>query len=89
MAIWGNGKRPSLAQGSDQLKPDYGGAYFNLGFAYLKSGNKNGAIEQYKMLQPLNLGLANSFMFIATTDSAGAGGSSLEFSSRLSCRGEN
>jgi superkiller protein 3 len=48
-----------------RLKPDYAGAYFNLGYAYLRSGNKNGAVDQYKLLQPLNLGLANQlYIFI-------------------------
>jgi len=42
-----------------RLKPDYAGAHFNLGYAYLRSGNKNGAVDEYKALQPLNLGLAN------------------------------
>ena len=42
-----------------RLKPDYAGAHFNLGYAYLRSGNKNGAVDEYRVLQPLNLGLAN------------------------------
>ena len=41
------------------LKPDYAGAHFNLGVAYLVSGNKKGAVAEYQILQPLNVGMAN------------------------------
>jgi Flp pilus assembly protein TadD len=37
-----------------RLKPDYGGAYFNLGVDYLKDGNKKLAAEQYEKLRTLN-----------------------------------
>jgi tetratricopeptide (TPR) repeat protein len=37
-----------------RLKPDYHGAYFNLAFAYRKSGDKKKAMETYQKLAALN-----------------------------------
>ena len=37
-----------------QLKPDFGKAYFNLGKTLLTMGNRNGAVEQYNILQNLD-----------------------------------
>jgi tetratricopeptide (TPR) repeat protein len=41
-----------------RLKANYAGAYFNLGYAYLQIGDRNAALEQYKVLQTLNPELA-------------------------------
>jgi tetratricopeptide (TPR) repeat protein len=46
------------------LKKDYAGAYFNLGFAYFQSGNKKAAMDQYKILQTMNPNLANQLYLI-------------------------
>jgi tetratricopeptide (TPR) repeat protein len=37
-----------------RLKPDYAGAHFNLGFAYVSTGKKKEAEAELKILQPLN-----------------------------------
>jgi tetratricopeptide (TPR) repeat protein len=37
-----------------QLKPDFGKAYYNLGKSYLAVGNRNGALEQYNILQSID-----------------------------------
>jgi tetratricopeptide (TPR) repeat protein len=37
-----------------QLKPDFGKAYYNLGKSLLAMGNREGAVEQYNILQNLN-----------------------------------
>ena len=42
-----------------KLKPDYQGAHYNLGVAYLQAGDKKSATEEYKILRPLNLNNAN------------------------------
>jgi tetratricopeptide (TPR) repeat protein len=47
-----------------KLKPDYAGAYFNLGVDHLMSGNKKAALEQYKILQPMNAGMANQLYLL-------------------------
>jgi len=36
------------------LKPDYQGAHYNLGVAYLMSGDKKAATEEYQKLRTLN-----------------------------------
>ena len=47
-----------------RLKSDYAGAHFNLGVAYFMSGKKKDAESQYKILKPINLGLANQLYFV-------------------------
>jgi len=42
-----------------RLKPDYAMAHVNLGFAYLMIGDKNSALEEYKILKKISPGLAN------------------------------
>lgn len=37
-----------------QLKPDFGKAYYNLGRSLLTMGNRDGAVEQYNILQNLD-----------------------------------
>ena len=37
-----------------RLKPDLGRAYFNLGKSFLAQGNRDGAVEQYNILQNLD-----------------------------------
>jgi tetratricopeptide (TPR) repeat protein len=37
-----------------RLKPDFGRAYYNLGKSYLAMGNRDGALEQYNILQSLD-----------------------------------
>ncbi len=37
-----------------RLKPDFGRAYFNLGKCFLAMGNREGAVEQYNILQNLD-----------------------------------
>jgi tetratricopeptide (TPR) repeat protein len=39
---------------SIRLKPDYGKAYYNLGKCLLAMGNKDGALEQYNILQNID-----------------------------------
>lgn len=43
-----------------RIKPDYDSGHYILGFAYLSSGNKGAALEEYKILKPLNTKLADS-----------------------------
>jgi tetratricopeptide (TPR) repeat protein len=37
-----------------QLKPDLGKAYYNLGRSLLSMGNRDGAVQQYNILQNLD-----------------------------------
>jgi len=37
-----------------ERKQDYAGAIFNLGVAYYQNGDKNRAMEQYKILEKMN-----------------------------------
>jgi len=37
-----------------RLNPNYGGAHYNLGVDYLKTGDKKAATEQYEKLRTLN-----------------------------------
>ena len=37
-----------------RLKPDYSLAHYNLGISYIKMGNRNGAMEEYRILQRLD-----------------------------------
>lgn len=43
-----------------QLKPDYAEAHLALGKAYLRLGDKDSALEEYKILKQLNRGWANN-----------------------------
>lgn len=43
-----------------RIKPDYDFIHYILGFAYLSSGNKSAALEEYEILKPLNTKLADS-----------------------------
>ena len=47
-----------------RLKPDYAGAIYNLGVAYLMSGDKKAATEQYTILKPMNPGNANNLYLL-------------------------
>ena len=40
------------------MKPDYAGAHFNLGVAYVVTGKKKDADSEYQILKPMNAGLA-------------------------------
>jgi hypothetical protein len=42
-----------------RLKSDYAGAHISLGLAYLMIGDKNSALEEYKILKKINPHLAN------------------------------
>ncbi|GAG26895.1 unnamed protein product [marine sediment metagenome] len=44
------------------LKPDYAGAYFGLGAAYAKLGNREPALEQYEILKTLDKKMAAVFL---------------------------
>jgi Tfp pilus assembly protein PilF len=41
-----------------RLRPDYHGAYFNLAFAYRKSGDKQKAFDTYQKLAAMNPAMA-------------------------------
>ena len=52
-----------------RIKPDYAEAHNNLGIAYLGVGNKNTAIEQYKILKNLDMDFAAKLLsFIHKTN---------------------
>ena len=50
------------------LRPDYAAAYFNLGLLYLAAKNKEGALEQQRMLWALDQKLAGEFFHIMYKD---------------------
>ena len=52
-----------------RIQPDYAEAHYNLGIVYLSVGNKNVAIEQYKILKNLDMDFAAKlFSFIPKTN---------------------
>jgi tetratricopeptide (TPR) repeat protein len=56
-AYFESGKFPEAADAFRQairLKPDFGQAYYNLGKCLLAMGNRDGALEQYNILQNLD-----------------------------------
>ncbi len=50
------------------LKPNWARAHYHLGVAYLKSGDKNLALEQYEMLKGLDKNYANKLFSIIYKD---------------------
>ncbi|MBA3567901.1 MAG: tetratricopeptide repeat protein [Pyrinomonadaceae bacterium] len=50
------------------LKPDYAGAYFNLGVVYLATKKKDAALEQHTILKTLNQQLAGEFFNVIYKD---------------------
>ncbi len=44
------------------LKPDLVGAHYNLGLAYLRIGNREGAVKEYNSLKVLHGDTANELL---------------------------
>jgi tetratricopeptide (TPR) repeat protein len=42
-----------------KIKPDFAKAYFNLGITYVVLGDKDSALDQYKILEKIDKDLAN------------------------------
>ncbi|GAG26737.1 unnamed protein product, partial [marine sediment metagenome] len=42
-----------------RIDPDHNSAHFSLGFSYFKTGDKSSALDEYKILKELDIGLAN------------------------------
>ena len=44
------------------LKPDLVGAHYNLGLAYLRIGNREGAVKEYNIIKGLHGDTANELL---------------------------
>ena len=47
-----------------RIKPDYAGAHYNLGFAYVILKDKDSALDEYKILKDLDKEMANKLFNI-------------------------